>query len=158
LQGWIKKKTTSAAEQRGLREIRDKVKNQECLVFKTDKSGKLAADTVTNYEETLKPHVQDSTKINAKKVRDIEKKCNSHVKQFNKMFRVWPVCSAKQAPNSRLGHFLSRVINKFSGCEEINTECRSKEEMRAAFESFKLDKETRTKIISMDVKALYAQV
>ena len=71
---------------------------------------------------------------------------------------VRPVCSAKQAPSSRLGHFLSRIINNYADCEENNTECRSNEEMRAAFEAFnRLDEETRTKckIISMDVKALY---
>ena len=86
--GWIKKKNVSAAEDRGLKEIREKVKDKEYVVFKTDKSGKLSADTVQNYEETLQEHVQDDTKISAKKVRDLERKCNSHLKQFNKMFRV----------------------------------------------------------------------
>ena len=71
---------------------------------------------------------------------------------------VRPVCGANSAPNSRLGHFLSRVINNFADCAERETECRSSEEMRAAFCSFnKMSKETKLKcqILSMDVKALY---
>jgi hypothetical protein len=71
---------------------------------------------------------------------------------------VRPVCGAKQAPNRRLGHFLSNIINDYVDCAESKTECRSSEEMRAAFETFnKLNKEKRVecKIISMDIKALY---
>jgi hypothetical protein len=67
---------------------------------------------------------------------------------------VRPVCGATQAPNSRLGHFLGKVINDYVDCAESKTECRSSEEMRAAFESFnKLDedKRKRCKIISMIV-------
>ena len=57
------------------------------------------------------------------------------------------------APNSRLGH-----INNYADCAESKTECRSSEEMRAAFEAFNnLDKDVRIqcRIVSMDVKALY---
>ena len=71
---------------------------------------------------------------------------------------VRPVCGARISPNSRLGHFLSRVINDYVDCEESQTECHSSEEMRAAFEAFNnLDKNERAKckIISMDIKALY---
>ena len=49
---------------------------------------------------------------------------------------VRPVCGANSAPNSRLGHFLSRIINDFTNCAERDTECRSSEEMRAAFCAF----------------------
>ena len=71
---------------------------------------------------------------------------------------VRPVCGANSAPNSRLGHFLSRMVNNFADCAERSTECRSSEEMRAAFLQFnKLNKQTklRCKILSMDVKSLY---
>ena len=71
---------------------------------------------------------------------------------------VRPVCGATQSPNSRLGTFLSQIINNYMDCSDCKTECRSSEEMRAAFEAFnKLDNETRgkCKTISMDVKALY---
>ena len=67
---------------------------------------------------------------------------------------VRPVCGMSNAPNSRLGHFLSRIINNFADCFENRTECRSSEEMRAAFSSFnKMEKQIRHKylILSMDV-------
>ena len=50
------------------------------------------------------------------------------------------------------------MINDFTDCAENNTECRSSEEMRAAFCAFnKTNRQTRLKcqILSMDVKALY---
>ena len=53
---------------------------------------------------------------------------------------------------------MSRVINDYCEDAEINTECKSSEEMRASFEEYnKKEAETRknSKIISMDVKALY---
>ena len=53
---------------------------------------------------------------------------------------------------------LSRMINHFSDCVENSTECRSSEEMRAAFTDFnRKSRESKLKcqIISMDVKALY---
>ena len=71
---------------------------------------------------------------------------------------VRPVCGANQAPNSRLSHFLSSVINDYADNAEIQTECRSSEEMRAAFEEYnRLDPHIKEQccIISMDVKALY---
>jgi hypothetical protein len=71
---------------------------------------------------------------------------------------VRPVVGAKEAPTSRLGHFVSKVINHFVECEDDSTLCNSTEDMKAAFEAFnKLDNETKKKcrIVSMDVKALF---
>ena len=72
---------------------------------------------------------------------------------------VRPVCGANEAPNSRLSHFLSRIINDYCNVAEIKTECRSGEEMKAAFEIFNNEEEDDVKkecrIISMDVRALY---
>ena len=71
---------------------------------------------------------------------------------------VRAVCGASEAPNSRLGHFLSMIVNDFSDDANHDNECASGEEMKAAFKQFNmLDKEIRMKckIVSMDVKALY---
>ena len=72
---------------------------------------------------------------------------------------VRPVCGANEAPNSRLSNFLSRVLNDYCNVAEIKTECRSTEEMKAAFEKFNNEEEDiskkKCKVISMDVKALY---
>ena len=72
---------------------------------------------------------------------------------------VRPVCGAKEAPNSRLSHFLSRIVNDYCNVAEIETECRSGEEMKAAFEKFNKEEDEECKknckVISMDVRALY---
>ena len=71
---------------------------------------------------------------------------------------VRPVCGANQAPNSRLSNFLSRIVNDYADTSGIATECRSSEEMRAAFEEYNSRQPEERKdsaIISMDVKALY---
>ena len=118
----------------------------------------------------LKEHTEKDRKVTENKVEELEKKCNDHLKQFNKMFSVGaafghegrvanvstatnvpapplyglrkthkpvtpgqegrgppvrPVCVASNAPNSRLGHFLSRIVNHFADCFENRTECRS---------------------------------
>ena len=194
--GWIKKANISKAEDEGLKKVRERVKEKEIVVFASDKTGHFTADTVPSYLDALNEHIENDTKVNEKKVRNIERKCNHHMKQFNRMFRVgatWrhqrrvanattstnvppppvyglrkdhksiphpvrPVCGARLAPNSRLGHFLSNIVNDYVDCEENNSECHSSEEMRAAFEAFNgLDQETRQKckVISMDIKALY---
>ena len=54
----------------------------------TDKSNKLAADSVTNYEKALDEHIKDDLRIEMKKVRKIEVEMNNQIRQFNKMFRV----------------------------------------------------------------------
>ena len=36
---------------------------------------------------------------------------------------VRPVCGANSAPNSRLGHFLSKVVNNYANWAENSTEC-----------------------------------
>ena len=57
---------------------------------------------------------------------------------------VRPVCGAREAPNSRFGHFLSILINNYADCEEHEHECMSIEDMRAAFEAFNdYDEDTR---------------
>ena len=71
---------------------------------------------------------------------------------------VRPVCGASDSPNSRLSNFLSRIINDFADRIDIQTECRSSEEMKAAFEQYNTEEgntKRRCQVISMDVKALY---
>ena len=58
------------------------------------------------------------------------------------------------APNSRLGFSLCQIINNYVDCANVKTECRSSEDMHAAFEEFNnLDAASREKC--MDVKDLY---
>lgn len=195
--GFVKKGNINNEVSNGIKSIKERVKEKEIVVFTTDKTGEFTVDSTTSYLEELNKHTLNDKKISRKKVKQLENKCNDHLKQFNKMFCVGaafghearvghastatnvpapplyglrkthkpvsippvrPVCGANSAPNSRLGHFLSRIVNNYADCAENNTECRSSEEMRAAFSGFnKLNKQTKLKceIISMDVKALY---
>jgi hypothetical protein len=73
---------------------------------------------------------------------------------------VRPICSAREAPNSRIGHFLSLAINNVADLLDSKSECRSTEEMIEAFEKINKELEEvpqsrKFGIISMDVKALY---
>ena len=201
--GWLNEKNVSKNVVNGLKETREKVKAGEMVVFQSDKSSQLTADTVDNNMQALEAHTAGDIVVDGKRVKDIEENCNQHLKQFNKMFSVgaahgqkkriahastatnvppppkYPlrkdhkvllpgqeitgpdvraVCGASEAPNSRLGHFLSMIVNAFSDDANHDNECASGEEMKAAFKQFNmLDKEIRTKckIVSMDVKALY---
>ena len=47
-----------------------------------------------------------------------------------------PVCSAKDAPNSRFSHFLSKIITPYADNVEDSHECKSTEEMRAIIEKY----------------------
>ena len=199
--GNFKQNNLSKEEVEGMKEIKDKIKQKEIVVFSTDKSGRFSVDSPKNYEEAVKLHTKNGVEIDIDSVKKIENKVNQHMRQFNKMFKVGsthqheervtaatistntpppplyglrkdhkttidrekgppvrPVCGANQAPNSRLSNFLSRIINDYADNANFKTECRSSEEMRAAFEEYnKMDQEVKERccIISMDVKALY---
>ena len=71
---------------------------------------------------------------------------------------VRPVCNGSQSPNNPLSHFISKIVNDYADAANIETECRSSEEMRAEFEKYNEDEPaTRRKcrVLSMDVDALY---
>ena len=201
-EGHFKEHNLNSQETKALKELKKEIKDRKIVVFTTDKSGKFAADTPSNYEEAVTKHTEKDIEIDEKKVRQVEGKINQHMRQFNKMFKVGstynhesrvtgatqstntpappmyglrkdhkatedevvgppvrPVCGANQAPNSRLSHFLSRIINDYADAENFETECRSSEEMKAAFTRYNdttdpiLKKQCQ--VISMDVKALY---
>ena len=188
-------------ENLGIKEIKDKIKQKDIVIFSTDKSGKFSVDTPENYEKALSVHTQKDKEITNDRVRSIETTINHHMRHFNRMFNVGsthdqeervmaatlsthtpppplyglrkdhkqsanmeegppvrPVCGANQAPNSRLSNFLSRIVNDYADKANIETECRSGEEMRAAFEEYNnigLEKRKDYVVLSMDVKALY---
>ena len=72
---------------------------------------------------------------------------------------VRPVCGASEAPHSKLSlSRLSLIINDYADNANIETEIKSSEEMKAAFEEYnEKDEETRkqSQVISKNVKALY---
>ena len=83
--GYIKKSNISNDVKDGIKSLKNRVKEKEVVVFTTDKTGEFSIDTTDNYLEVLNEHTQNDKKINEKKVKIIENRCNDHLKQFNKM-------------------------------------------------------------------------
>ena len=52
--------------------------SKEVVVHTTDKTGEFSIDTATNYLEVLKEHTVNNKKVNRKKVKCLESKCNDH--------------------------------------------------------------------------------
>ena len=85
--GWPKN-NLEKKEIEGIKEIKDKIKKKELVVFKTDKSSKLCVDDVENYKEAVKVHTKDDEIVDWKTVQKIENNMNDHLKAFNKMMNV----------------------------------------------------------------------
>ena len=68
--------------------VRDRIKENEIVVFESVKTGHFTVDSFHNYENSLHDHVKDDDKIDTKKVKVIEKRCNQHIKPFNRLFKV----------------------------------------------------------------------
>ena len=86
------------------------------------------------------------------------RKDHKHTEDRTKGHPVRPIVGANEAPNSKLSHFISEIVNNYADAANIKTECRSSEEMRAAFEKYNqlnTDMKEQCSVISMDVKALF---
>ena len=201
--GWTKS-NLNKEEIDGMKEAKAKIKNKECVFFKTDKSSKLCVDSVQNYAEAVSEHTVGDRIIDWDEVSSIEKLMNNHLKVFNKMFSVGvshnhedriasastatnvpppplyilrkdhkvvppgqedkgppgrPVCAAREGPNSRMSHFLSKVIRNYSDNIENHHQFKSSEELRAALDAFNEnnndDDKKKSVMFGMDAKQLY---
>ena len=50
----------------------------EVVMFQTDKSSRMAADTASNYIKSMETHIQKDTVISNKELADIERLMNAH--------------------------------------------------------------------------------
>ena len=71
--GHIRSCNISYTNKNGLKELTKKVKEKEIDVFTTDKSGKLTADSVSNYLDALDKHSGDDIVIDDDRVKVTEK-------------------------------------------------------------------------------------
>ena len=69
----------NARHQAGLRCLEKRVKNQEIVVFQTDKSGRFSVDTRTNYLLAGEVHTANDETITRKKCLEIEDEMNAHL-------------------------------------------------------------------------------
>ena len=63
------------------------IKNNEIVVFKSDKCGKLTIDSTENYLEALKVHTESHEKIDLETASKIKGKMNEHLAHFNKIHK-----------------------------------------------------------------------
>ena len=73
-----------------------------------------------------------------------------------------PVCGVTEAPNARISHMLSLILDMISDSVAEHHECRSSENMRAGFEKYNRntseDDKKNAIVLSMDVKSLYPSI
>ena len=58
-----------------MKELKEKIKSREIVVFKSDKSGKMTVDSMENYSEAISIHTVGDMEIDEKRV---EIKINSY--------------------------------------------------------------------------------
>ena len=75
-------------ERRGVKDLKKMVEDRKLVVSKSDKSGVLTLDSVENYIQCLEPHTANDVIIDRKKVTEIEKNLNQHLKVLNDIFNV----------------------------------------------------------------------
>jgi len=86
--GKQKKTCLRAGEQRGIRSLQKKIKNGEIAVFTTDKSDKLCGDSVQNYDEAMKQHVENDEIVTKDEYSKVENEMNGHAAMWGRILNV----------------------------------------------------------------------
>ena len=77
--GWLKKSNVSKEQLEGLKERKDKVNTGEMVVYATDKTNKLTADSMTNEGDALDKHTKDDKKKTNESDKKKEREMNQHL-------------------------------------------------------------------------------
>ena len=72
-------------EEKGLKELKKKLKEGELIIMLTDKSGKFALTDRETYLEMGKPHIEKDKQIDRNEIKEIEKQINGHTSMWIKM-------------------------------------------------------------------------
>ena len=73
-------------EKRGLKALKDRKKEEEIVCFQTDKSGRWAVDTVTNYTNSTEQHIQRGVReITLEEYNNSEEQLNCNAKALLRM-------------------------------------------------------------------------
>ena len=65
-------------EKKGLERLKERIRKEELVIMKTDKSGKFSVTTRETYKEMGEEHVGKDHKIDRKKVKELDKTMNEH--------------------------------------------------------------------------------
>ena len=82
------KSNLSAAQQRGLKKLRKRIKEGEIIVVKTDKSGKLAVVAVEDYIKMGEIHTSNDKEVDEEKSKEIQRKLNGNVSMWLKITNI----------------------------------------------------------------------
>ena len=70
--GRVKENNLSKSQIKGIKQIKQKIK-ENCVVFKTDKTGQLSIDDKENYKECMEEHVEKDEKVSMKEYEKLRK-------------------------------------------------------------------------------------
>ena len=75
-------------EKHGLKSLLKRIKKENLIIMKTDKSGKLCATTEEQYKEMGKVHVDKDTPVGRDKIQESDKMMNEHSSAWCSMWRT----------------------------------------------------------------------
>ena len=75
----------STGQINAIRSLKTKMAEENLICYKTDKTGKLALDTVQNYSEKIEKHIKDDKIVSPKSLRKIENELNKHADFWSRM-------------------------------------------------------------------------
>ena len=86
--GNIKDNNLTKEQVKTIKELKDKIKNENLVCIETDKTGRFALDTKANYITKIKKHIQTDEVISRKKVTNLENKLNVHFEHAVRITRA----------------------------------------------------------------------
>ena len=75
-------------EKRGLESLLKRIKKENLIIMKTDKSGKMSVTTEEKYREMGQVHIGEDKKINREKIRELDKTMNEHSRAWCNMWNT----------------------------------------------------------------------
>ena len=73
------KENLGKQERMGIKILQSRISRKEIVCFPTDKSGRLSIDVPDNYIESMKPHLDSTSKVDAKQYENVERTLNGHM-------------------------------------------------------------------------------
>ena len=81
-------KNLTPAERRGLQKLRERIKEGEIVILKTDKSGKMMVSDKEEYLKMGKGKIESDRKLDRADIRKIEERINNHTRILTKIFNI----------------------------------------------------------------------
>lgn len=75
-------------QRKGMKCLKDRMKNGEIVTFTTDKAGKMCVDNPENYITCMQPHNEGAEEVTENDYYEIEKKINSHINSWSNIIRA----------------------------------------------------------------------